>query len=101
MGQNQVAEKANDWTAIRQLLVDLDLQGRVVSLDALACQTDIVQTIAKGNGWYLLAVKDNRSALYSCSVTSPTWTAPVVWPTTGARPWNGSTDGASDAPAPS
>ena len=36
-----------------------------MSIDALACQTDIAQTIAEGNGWYLLVVKDNQSDLYA------------------------------------
>ena len=51
--------------AIRQLLADLDLAGRVVSIDALACQTDIAQRIAEEGGWYLLAVKDNQSDLHA------------------------------------
>ena len=36
-----------------------------MSIDALACQTDITQTITERKGWYLLAVKDNQSDLYA------------------------------------
>ena len=63
--QTAVPEKRGELTAIRQLLADLDLEGRVVSIDALACQTDIAQRIAEEGGWYLLAVKDNQSDLHA------------------------------------
>ena len=63
--QTAVPEKRGELTAIRQLLVDLELEGRVVSIDALACQTDIAQRIAEEGGWYLLAVKDNQSDLHA------------------------------------
>ena len=58
-------DKGNELTVICQLLSDLELAGRVVSINALACQTDIAQTIAEGNGWYLLAVKDNQADLHA------------------------------------
>ena len=63
--QTAVPEKSNEWTAIRQLLADLELEGRVVSIDALACQTDIAQRIAEEGGRYLLAVKDNQAGLHA------------------------------------
>ena len=63
--QTAVPEKSNELTAIRQRLADLDLEGRVVSIDALACQTDIAQRIAEEGGRYLLAVKDNQAGLHA------------------------------------
>ncbi len=60
-----VPDKSNELTAIRQLLADLELAGRVVSIDALGCQTDIAETIAEGGGGYLLAVKDNQFDLHA------------------------------------
>ena len=65
VGQAAVPDKANELTAIRQLLPARELEGRVVSIDALACQTDIAETIAEGGGWYLLAVKDNQFDLHA------------------------------------
>ena len=62
--QTAVLDKSNELTAIHQLLVDLELKGRVVSINALGCQTDIAETIAEGGG-YLLAVKDNQSDLHA------------------------------------
>ena len=63
--QAAVSEKSNALTAICQRLADLDLEGRVVSIDALAYQTDIAQRITEEGGWYLLAVKDNQSNLHA------------------------------------
>ncbi len=51
--QTAVSDKSNELTAIRQLLPKLELKSRVVSINALACQTDIAQTIAERNSWYL------------------------------------------------
>ena len=65
VGQMAVLNKSNELTAIRQLLVDLELKGRVVSIDAPGCQTDIAETIADRGGWYLLAVKDNQFDLHA------------------------------------
>ena len=66
-----------------------------MSIDTLACQTDIAQTIAEGNGWSLLIVKDNPSGLYAhLQRAFVTWTPVPARPTTGARPWNGGASGA-------
>ena len=56
-------DKSNELTAIRQLPVDLESKGRVMSIDASGCQTDIAQRITDGGNWYLLAAKDNKSDL--------------------------------------
>ena len=114
VGQTAVPDKSNELTAIRQLLAKLELEGRVVSIDALGCRTDIAETVAEGGGGYLLAVKDNQSDLHGhrqrdfayldhtggaaapygpCATASPTcpWTLePHRWPiwcaVTGACP---------------
>jgi predicted transposase YbfD/YdcC len=41
----------------------LDLQGALVSIDAMACQTKIAKTIIEQKGDYLLAVKGNQGNL--------------------------------------
>ncbi len=64
VGQAVVADKANELTAIRQLLADLPLSGRVVTLDAQGCYTDVARTIVEAGGRYLLAVKDNQPNLH-------------------------------------
>ena len=64
VGQMAVPAKGNELTAIRQLLPALDLEDRVVSIDAMGCRTDVAETIADADGWYLLAVTDGESNLH-------------------------------------
>ena len=65
--------KTNELTAVRQLLDDLELKGRVVTIDALGCQTDISRTLADAGGWYLLASRPIRpTCTTTCAATSPT-----------------------------
>ena len=61
IGQAAVPAKGNELTAIRQLLPALELKDRVVSIDAMGCRTDVAETIADADGWYLLAVTDSES----------------------------------------
>lgn len=64
LGQITVAEKSNEITAIPELLRLLDLSGCIVTIDALGTQTEISETILKGGGDYLLAVKENQGHLF-------------------------------------
>jgi hypothetical protein len=45
LGQVAVEDKSNEITAIPKLLKLLELQGALVSIDALGCQKDIAQAI--------------------------------------------------------
>lgn len=60
----QVEGKSNEIKAIPQVLALLDLQGALVSIDAIGCQKDIVKLIRQQGGDYLLAVKDNQPTLF-------------------------------------
>ncbi|MFO1372608.1 MAG: ISAs1 family transposase [Candidatus Competibacteraceae bacterium] len=63
LAQQAVAEKSNEITAIPDLLGLLDLQGAVVSIDAMGCQKAIAQTIIDAGADYVLALKDNHPTL--------------------------------------
>jgi predicted transposase YbfD/YdcC len=63
LGQEAVAGKSNEITAIPALLERLALQGALVTIDAIGTQTRIAQTIRSRGGDYLLALKGNRPAL--------------------------------------
>jgi predicted transposase YbfD/YdcC len=63
LGQVAVADKSNEITAIPQLLELLDLNGALVTIDAMGCQKEIAKKIVAGGGDYLLAVKDNQPHL--------------------------------------
>ena len=63
LAQQAVTEKSNEITAIPNLLAMLDLQGAVVSADAMGCQKIIAHTIVAGGADYVLALKDNHPTL--------------------------------------
>lgn len=64
MGQLKTEAKSNEITAIPALLSLLDINGCLVSIDAMGCQTKIAETIISQGGDYLLAVKDNQELLH-------------------------------------
>jgi predicted transposase YbfD/YdcC len=65
LGQEAVAEKANEIVAIPKLLEKLDLEGALVSIDAMGCNPGIAQAILDADADYLLAVKDNQPTLHA------------------------------------
>jgi hypothetical protein len=50
-------------TAIPALVERLDLEGALVSIDAMGCNPNIAQSILDAKADYLLAVKDNQPTL--------------------------------------
>jgi predicted transposase YbfD/YdcC len=77
LGQEAVEEKSNEITAIPALLERLDLEGALVSIDAMGCNPDIAQSILEAKADYLLAVKDNQPTLHA-DVKSYFETAPAT-----------------------
>jgi predicted transposase YbfD/YdcC len=65
LGQVAVAAKANEITALPELLKLLDLQDKIVTIDAMGCQTELAQAIVEGGGEYVLAVKGNQPTLHA------------------------------------
>ena len=65
LGQEAVDEKSNEILAIPVLLRRLELKGALVTIDAMGTQTKIAETIVRGGGDYLLALKENRPVLYA------------------------------------
>ena len=63
LGQVAVDSKSNEITAIPQLLEMLELQGAIVSIDAMGCQREIAAKIVDGGGDYVLMVKGNQPSL--------------------------------------
>jgi predicted transposase YbfD/YdcC len=63
LAQVAVEDKSNEITAIPKVLALLDLQGALVSIDAMGCQKGIAAQIRAGGGDYVLAVKDNQPTL--------------------------------------
>jgi predicted transposase YbfD/YdcC len=65
LGQVAVDKKSNEITALPQLLELLDLQDKIVTIDAMGCQTELAQAIVEGGGDYVLAVKGNQPTLHA------------------------------------
>ena len=69
LGQEAVADKTNETTAIpvliEQLAVNEGLKGALVSIDAIATNSAIATTIRDAQADYLLAVKANQPTLRS------------------------------------
>jgi predicted transposase YbfD/YdcC len=64
LGQVATDAKSNEITAIPELLELLDLEGAVVTIDAMGCQKEIAADIVGEGGQYVLAVKENQPHLY-------------------------------------
>ncbi len=64
LGQVAVSGKSNEITALPLLIELLDLEGDVVTIDAMGCQKDIAKAIIDKKADYVLAVKDNQPTLH-------------------------------------
>ena len=64
LGQVKCEEKSNEITAIPELLKILDLEGSVVTIDALGCQKEIVKQIAEKKADYVISLKGNQGDLH-------------------------------------
>lgn len=64
LGQVVTNEKSNEITAIPDLLEMLEIQGCLVTIDAMGCQVDIAQKILDRQADYVLAVKGNQPTLH-------------------------------------
>lgn len=63
MGQVKTDDKSNEITAIPALLDLLVLEGSIITIDAMGCQTAIAEKIVDQQADYVLAVKDNQAHL--------------------------------------
>ncbi len=64
LGQEKVEKKSNEIKAIPKLVQPLDLEGCVVTIDAIGCQHKIVETIIKNKADFVICVKSNQKNLH-------------------------------------
>lgn len=64
LGEELVDDKSNEITAIPELLDNLNIAGKIITTDAMGCQTEIVKKIKKRHADYVLALKGNQPNLY-------------------------------------
>lgn len=65
LAQHRVESKTNEITAIPELLKLLDLNGAIITLDAMGTQRDIAAQIQEQDGDYILALKGNQGTLHN------------------------------------
>lgn len=64
LAQIKTLEKSNEITAIPELLELLSVEGSVITIDAMGCQTKIAEKIVEKKAEYVLACKENQPQLY-------------------------------------
>jgi len=64
LGQVKTEKKSNEKTAIPKLIEAINIQGALVSIDAMGCDKNIATIIRENEGDYLLALKKNQKGLY-------------------------------------
>jgi predicted transposase YbfD/YdcC len=64
LAQTAVEQNSNERVAVPQLLTLLDIEGCIVTLDAMGCQKQIARQIKDQGGDYVLALKANHGNLY-------------------------------------
>ncbi len=68
LGQVACAEKSNEITAIPELLRLVDIDGAIVTIDAMGAQKAIAEQIIEGGADYVLALKGNQGALHQAVI---------------------------------
>lgn len=64
LGQVKTDEKSNEITAIPELIKALEIEGCIVTIDAMGCQKGIAKLIVDKDADYVLALKDNQGTLH-------------------------------------
>jgi predicted transposase YbfD/YdcC len=64
LGEVLVDDKSNEITAIPELVQQLNVQGTIITTDAMGCQTDIARLIRKKKADYMLGLKGNQGTLH-------------------------------------
>jgi predicted transposase YbfD/YdcC len=68
LGQVACAEKSNEITAIPELLQLVDIQGAIITIDAMGTQKTIAAQIIKRDADYVLALKGNQEKLHQAVI---------------------------------
>ena len=68
LAQVATDEKSNEITAIPTLLSLVDIQGAIITIDAMGTQTAIAEKIIDGGGDFVLALKGNQGTLHDATI---------------------------------
>ena len=90
LGQYQTPDKANEITALPDLLALLDVGGCLLTMDAIGCQKSVTRAITGAGATYLLALKGNQGALQTAVEAAFTAVGPAGAATmAGEKPAHG------------
>lgn len=65
LGQITVDNRSNEIPAVRELIGMLNIEGMVVTADAMHCQKETAEVIIKNKGDYVLQLKANQGTFYT------------------------------------
>ena len=68
LGQVATDEKSNEITAIPELLRSVDIEGAIITIDAMGTQTAIAEQIIEAKADYVLALKGNQGTLHQAVI---------------------------------
>jgi predicted transposase YbfD/YdcC len=68
LGQVACAEKSNEITAIPEVLRLVDINGAIITIDAIGAQKSIAADIIDGGGDFVLALKGNQGTLHQAVI---------------------------------
>lgn len=63
LGQMTIDCKTNEITAAPKLLESLNIEGSIVTVDALITQREVAKTVIRKKGDYVMALKGNQESL--------------------------------------
>lgn len=64
LGEISVPEKTNEITAVPELLELIDVEGAIVTADAMICQKKIIEKIIEKKGDYVIGLKEKHRTLH-------------------------------------
>lgn len=64
LGQMTVGNKSNEIPAVRELIEMLDIEGKIITADAMHCQKETAEKIIENKGDYVLQLKANQKVFY-------------------------------------
>ena len=70
LGEITTSEKSNEITAVPELLDLIDIEGAIVTADAMSCQSSIVKKIKEKNADFTITLKENQKELYEDAAQS-------------------------------
>ena len=64
LSEQAVDSKSNEITAIPKILEEIDIQGAIITIDAMGCQKKIAKQIYEKGADYVFALKGNAGLIY-------------------------------------